>query len=91
MTHGGSFTTIDPVGSIGTYHSCVNDKGSVTGRYVDANNVSHGFEMAPDGTFTTFDPKGSTFTYSLDNNDKNEVTGYYADSGGVYHGYVYKP
>jgi hypothetical protein len=39
----------------GTYPQGINDLGEVSGYYVDANFVFHGFVRRPDGRITTFD------------------------------------
>jgi hypothetical protein len=82
---GGSFSTIDPLGSIGTAASGVNDAGTVTGYYTDASGVEHGFIDAS-GTFSTFGPPSLTFPSSINASDM--VTGYYLGSG-AFHGFIY--
>src|ERR1700728_97662 len=39
----------------GTFASGMNNWGAVTGSYVDANNVYHGFLRTREGSFTTFE------------------------------------
>ena len=40
----------------------LNDLGAITGYYLDANNVYHGFVRSPEGKFTTFDAPGADLT-----------------------------
>ncbi len=43
----GKFVTVDPPGSAGTLPYSINDLGAITGYYIDANNVYHGFLRIP--------------------------------------------
>ncbi len=80
------------------YYDCfslINNLGEVTGYYLDANNVYHGFVRRPEGQFTTFEAPGADTTPQSYNgtlpsaiNDAGDVTGYYTDAGGNYHGFV---
>ena len=69
----GSFTQIDAPDAgtgpfpQGTFPSeftpmGINPLGAITGFYVDASSVQHGFVRAANGTITEFDPTGSIFT-----------------------------
>jgi hypothetical protein len=101
----GQITTFDapregPQG-MGCYNDCpvgLNDWGAITGIYLDANNVYHGFLRSPEGTFTTFEAPGAdttpgsyngTFPYSI--NDQGVITGYYIDANNVSHGFLRLP
>ena len=44
-----------PGSGFGTFPTSINDGGSITGHYTDANNVNHGFLRTPGGKFITFD------------------------------------
>ncbi len=73
----------------------INNLGEITGYYLDANNVYHGFVRSPEGKFTTFDAPGAdttpqSFNGTLSNtiNDAGSVTGYYLDASGNAHGFV---
>src|SRR5207253_9949412 len=66
-----TFTTFDAPGAgtgdgQGTFAPIfgfnINPQGTITGNYIDASNVSHGFVRAPDGTLTTFDAPGAGST-----------------------------
>ena len=47
-----TFQTIDFPNALRTLGAGINEKGDVTGRYSDVNNVVHGF-LLHSGTFTT--------------------------------------
>jgi predicted membrane protein len=88
---GGNQGTL-PTGFLG-----INPKGTITGGYVDANNVTHGFVRAPDGTITTFDVPGAGTvaspgifpgTFPLGINAEGAITGYYIDASNVGHGFL---
>ncbi len=101
----GEYATFLPpgVGPQGTncYNDCpigLNDWGSITGIYLDANNVYHGFLRTPEGKFTTFEAPGAdtkagdgkgTFPYGI--NDQGVITGYYIDANNVSHGFLRLP
>ncbi len=52
--------SIDVPGAAATYSSAINDKGVVTGNWLDSNGLTHGFVRASDGTITSFDPREDT-------------------------------
>ena len=77
----------------GTLATSINDGGTLTGRYIDANNVNHGFLRSPVGDkLITFDAPGAgktagsgqgTFPDSI--NKAGAITGHYIDSNNVNH------
>ena len=69
----------------------INPAGAITGFYVDANSVQHGFVRAPGGTITEFDPTGSIFTNPNAISETGEITGFYVDASGVGHGFLRTP
>lgn len=92
----GAFTTFSAPGAgmgtwQGTYTATVdalNQAGWVTGYFLDANSVSHGYVLAPDGAFSTFDAPGAgTGAYQGTSpsgiNREGTVPGYYTDANGV--------
>ena len=101
----GEYATFLPPGvgpqGINCYNDCpisLNDWGSITGIYLDANNVYHGFLRTPDGKVTTFEAPGAdttpgslngTFPYGI--NDQGVITGYYIDAKNVNHGFLVLP
>ena len=82
----------------GTYPTGINAWGAVTGNYVDANNVLHGFLRSPEGKFTTFEAPGVDTTPGSYNgtgpsaiNDLGVITGLYYDATGLSHGFLRDP
>lgn len=80
-------------GTIVWVFSCLTDAGAITGSYVDANNVSHGFVRSPYGGITIFDAPGAgtasgqgTISYSI--NWAGTTTGVFLDSNNVNHGFL---
>jgi len=75
----------------------LNKHGAITGYYLAANNVYHGFVRSPEGEFTTFDAPGADTTPGSFNgtdpyaiNDLGVITGAYSDVNGV-HGFLRSP
>ncbi len=83
----------------GTFPTSLNDGGTITGHYIDSNNVNHGFLRSPSGDeFIAFDAPGAgktvgsgqgTFPKSI--NKAGAITGHYIDSNNVNHGFVRSP
>jgi hypothetical protein len=78
----------------GTYAENINQRGVITGFYVDANFVFHGYLRSPDGKFTTFDVPGATagegtFPYGL--NAEGATVGYWNDVNDAFHAFLRKP
>lgn len=69
----------------------LNNKGAITGVYIDAQNVFHVYLRSPEGNIVTVQPVGSTFTFPAGVNDLGTVAGYYGDANGVYHGFLQIP
>jgi uncharacterized membrane protein len=80
------------------YPACsgvINQWGAITGYYLDANNVFHGFIRSPKGKITTFEAPGAdtnagSFNGTLPNaiNDEGVITGVYYDANGAGHGFL---
>ena len=97
----GKFTIFDvPGAGTGTYQGTgcfsdcpvsLNNRGALTGIYIDANYGYHGYLRSPDGKITTIDPHGSTLTFSSGINDRGDITGYYLDGNNVVHGFLRIP
>jgi hypothetical protein len=108
---GGAFIALDAPGastSVGTRFRAflssvnissssinINNRGTITGNYIDSNNVSHGFLRGPGGEFISFDVPGAssaagsfdgTFPSSI--NSGGTVTGNYIDSKDLNHGFL---
>ncbi|HME89540.1 MAG TPA: hypothetical protein VKE30_10060 [Chthoniobacterales bacterium] len=69
----------------------INPQGAITGFYVDANSVQHGFVRAPNGKITEFDPTGSIFTNPNAIDAPGAITGFYFDANFVGHGFLRTP
>ena len=66
----------------------INPGGAITGFYVDANGVQHGFVRAPGGAITEFDPPGSILTNPNAIDETGEIAGFYFDSNFVGHAFI---
>jgi hypothetical protein len=66
----------------------INPAGAITGFYVDASSVQHGFVRASAGKITEFDPTGSILTNPNAIDAPGEITGFYFDANFVGHGFV---
>ncbi|MGA7048496.1 MAG: hypothetical protein WBY98_19685, partial [Candidatus Sulfotelmatobacter sp.] len=80
----------------GTISNSINPAGAITGYYLDASDVYHGFLRAADGTFTTFDvlDAGTSFyegTGPLSINPAGAITGWYFDTSNVIRGFLRTP
>jgi len=69
----------------------INPAGAITGFYVDASAVQHGFVRAPNGVITEFDPAGSIFTDPNAIDPTGAITGFYFDANFVGHGFLRAP
>jgi hypothetical protein len=103
----GAITTFDAPGAgtgagqgtlVSFFHSAgsggMNDQGDITGTYVDANNLVHGF-LRDNGSFTTFDAPGAGTvigslqgTYPQSINPAGTITGAYYDNNNAAHGFL---
>ena len=97
----GNFTSFDAPGAgtgsgqgTGCASDCpvsLNNRGELTGVYIDAKNTYHVYLRSPEGKILTVEPAGSTFTFPAGINDQGTVAGYYSDANGVYHGFLRIP
>jgi len=69
----------------------INPAGAITGLYVDASSVQHGFVRDPSGKVTEFDPTGSILTNPNAIDELGEITGFYFDANFVGHGFLRAP
>ena len=89
-----TFVTFDVPGAgtgsyQGTSPSSINLEGEITGSYVDASSLAHGFLRSPLGFLTPFDAPGEVNgTYPSSINLLGAVTGYYYDVNFVGHGFL---
>ncbi len=82
--------SFDPVSSMETIPTVLNDSGSVVGWYLDTVSLSHAFIRDSTGTITSVDfPGTDTETFGFGINNAGTITGNYisaADS--LFHGFV---
>jgi hypothetical protein len=69
----------------------INPAGTITGFYVDASSVQHGFVRASGGKITEFDPSGSILTNPNAIDQTGAITGFYFDANFVGHGFLRTP
>jgi hypothetical protein len=69
----------------------INPGGAISGFYVDASSVQHGFVRDQHGKITEFDPTGSIFTNPNAIDAPGEITGFYFDANFVGHGFLREP
>jgi hypothetical protein len=84
-----------------SYTDCsvlINDRGELTGYYLDSNNVFHGFLRSPEGKFTNFEAPGADTTANDYNgtlpnaiNDAGAITGIFYDVNNLAHGFLRSP
>jgi WD40 repeat protein len=79
--------TFDAAPNVRTLPQSINPSGVVTGYYIEASNIIHGFVRAADGTITTFDV-GPRVTFPASINPSGEITGWYFDANGAAHAFV---
>ena len=78
LTLPSSFTTVNFPGAASSMVTGINAAGDLSGIYVDAAGVNHGFTDIG-GTFTTVDnPASPVFNQALGINNSDETVGYYA-------------
>src|SRR5262245_52370165 len=77
----GTFITFDPPGSTSTTPSGITPDGVVTGYYVDASGVTHGFLRAPMGASRPSTRRArSALTQPTSINPAGEIAGAYCDT-----------
>ena len=87
----GAYVVFDVPGAAnGTFPTSINLGGAITGYFIDAGQVFHGFLRAQDGAITTFDvPFGNVYgTAPVFISQSGAITGNYADANFVTHGFV---
>jgi N-acetylneuraminic acid mutarotase len=104
----GTITTIDDpnagqsctssFGLCGTIAMSIDTAGEITGGYVDANNVFHGFLRYANGTMTSFDDPNAGSSGSMQgtggfsiNAAGTTIAGTYMDTNSMMHGFIYTP
>ena len=62
-------------GGQGTVATCVNQSGTVAGRYADSNYVTHGFVRSPSGQITEFNGTGNQSITVTGINSSGQIIG----------------
>jgi len=83
-----TFVTFDVPGATNTSAYDIDDEGTVTGTYHDANLVRHGFVRSRGGKLTTFSVPGSASTFPSGLNT-SAITGTFTDTSGATHGFLF--
>jgi hypothetical protein len=70
--------------------------GTITGFYVDNNNVYHGFLRTRQGEFERFNAPGAGTgawqgTQPMTISSEGTITGFYTDANNVVHGFLWMP
>jgi hypothetical protein len=89
----GTMTTFDAPGAgtgagQGTNAVCINEAKVITGFYLDANTMFHGFVRFGDGAIATFDGPNAILTVGYSINAAGAITGHYRDASTTSHGFV---
>jgi len=84
----GNFTMITTPGA-SAQATGVNNRGDVSGFYVDNAAVTHGFVIPQGKTLITVDFPQGTFTQVLGLNNLGDAVGTYDDAGGKTHGFIF--
>jgi uncharacterized membrane protein len=88
--NGGVFMALTiPNATGGGQATGINDRGSISGFFIDGGGVTHGFLLA-EGELVQLDFPDATLTQALGLNDLEEVVGGYTDAAGLSHGFVYR-
>lgn len=82
------FTRIRVPGSEATFARGINARGDITGSYVDADGVLHGF-LLREGVFYPIDVPDAAFTIGARSiNARGDIVGSFASADGVLHGFL---
>ena len=79
------FVKIDFPNAIATTAGSINARGDISGRYEDANGVSHGFLLRK-GVFSTIDFPNASFTVARAMNARGDIAGRFQDAND--HGFL---
>jgi hypothetical protein len=77
----------------GTMGYGIDPAGTIEGIYIDASNVTHGFQFSGE-TFTTIDVPGASATLPSAINPAGEIVGWYLDKNdknNAAHGFLWTP
>jgi uncharacterized membrane protein len=84
---GGRFSSINFHTAVLTWISGINERGELSGFYLDANSNQHGF-IRRKNRFTTVDLPGAAFTQVVGINAEGDIVGSYVSSDGNAHGFL---
>lgn len=84
----GKFTPVNFPKSSGTQATGINDKGWVSGAYLDSSNVQHAF-VKKGNKYTSIDVKGDTSADAYGINNAGDMTVYAFNSSSDYVSYLY--
>ena len=82
--------TFDAPGATGTQVLGINNNGDMSGTWIDASSVSHGFFRTAAGVFTSIDFAGAVHTQCQDLNDSDDVVCSYRGTDGNVHAFLYQ-
>jgi hypothetical protein len=84
----GLFTIVNTPG-VSAQATGINNQNQISGFYIDANNLTHGFLKQVKGFVTTLDFPNDASTMALGLNNASQVVGTYNDQSNNTHGFVY--
>jgi len=97
LSHGQYTTLDDPnagtAANQGTFAEGINNRGQITGYYVDAEGATHGFLLSH-GQYTTLndpDPAATGGIIPEGINDKGQIVGFYVDANSLANGFLATP
>jgi probable HAF family extracellular repeat protein len=85
------FTTISVCDTCSTQPVGINDKGVITGGYLDAEGNSHGFLLTKSGSYVTFDVPGALFLEAGRSTNPGYIAGDYVAEDGIDRPFVRNP
>jgi probable HAF family extracellular repeat protein len=81
------FTKIDFPNATATTAGSINARGDISGLYVDADDITHGF-LLRNGVFSTIDFPHASFTSARAMNARGDIAGRIHDAAGNDHGFL---
>ena len=76
LLHDGTFTVLDPPGSIFSVALGINAQGDIVGQYDDLQGKDRGF-LLHNGTFVNIEVPGAMFTEAFGINARGDIVGWY--------------
>jgi len=89
LLSGGSYTTVNPFGGVGSTANGINNAGDIVGFYCQGNCTQVGF-LQSGGNVTTITYPGASSTVAVGINNSDEVVGYYLSAAGLYQGFLWQ-